>query len=123
MQIHEIMSREIKSIDTEATIIEACKRLYRNKVGSLIVLEEGILKGIITERDIISKVVILNKDPNNTTVEEIMSQDVITINQNANVEDAIELMNSKEIKKIPVISETGNLVGILTTSDIKHMIL
>ena len=123
MQIHEIMSREIKSIDTEATIIEACKRLYRNKVGSLIVLEEGILKGIITERDIISKVVILNKDPNNTTVEEIMSQDVITINQNANVEDAIKLMNSKEIKKIPVISETGNLVGILTTSDIKHMIL
>ena len=123
MQIHEIMSREIKSIDTEATIIEACKRLYRNKVGSLIVLEEGILKGIITERDIIAKVVILNKDPNNTTVEEIMSQDVITINQNANVEDAIKLMNSKEIKKIPVISETGNLVGILTTSDIKHMIL
>ena len=123
MQIHEIMSREIKSIDTEATIIEACKRLYRNKVGSLVVLEEGILKGIITERDIISKVVILNKDPNNTTVEEIMSQDVITINQNANVEDAIKLMNSKEIKKIPVISETGNLVGILTTSDIKHMIL
>ena len=123
MQIHEIMSREIKSIDTEATIIEACKRLYRNKVGSLVVLEEGILKGIITERDIIAKVVILNKDPNNTTVEEIMSQDVITINQNANVEDAIKLMNSKEIKKIPVISETGNLVGILTTSDIKHMIL
>jgi len=123
MQIHEIMSREIKSIDTEATIIEACKRFYRNKVGSLIVLEEGILKGIITERDIIAKVVILNKDPNNTTVEEIMSHDVITINQNANVEDAIKLMNSKEIKKIPVISETGNLVGILTTSDIKHMIL
>ena len=123
MQIHEIMRREIKSIDTEATIIEACKRFYRNKVGSLIVLDEGILKGIITERDIISKVVILNKDPNNTTVEEIMSQDVITINQNANVEDAIKLMNSKEIKKIPVISETGNLVGILTTSDIKHLIL
>jgi len=118
MQIHEIMSKEIISIDCDATIIEACKRFYRHKIGSLVVLEDGKLKGIITERDIIARVVILNKDPNETTVEEIMSPEVITLNQNTNIEEAIKLMNLKEIKKIPIISEMGSLVGMLTTSDI-----
>jgi len=118
MQIHEIMSKEIISIDCDATIIEACKRFYRYKIGSLVVLEDGKLKGIITERDIIARVVILNKDPNETTVEEIMSPEVITLNQNTNIEEAIKLMNLKEIKKIPIISEIGSLVGMLTTSDI-----
>ena len=120
MQIHEIMSKNIISINSDATVVEACKRYYRNRIGSLVVLDQGILKGILTERDIISRVIILQKDPNTTTVDEIMTSDVKTINQNANVEEAAKLLSSNNIKKLPVVSDTGNLVGIVTVSDISH---
>ena len=102
--------------------MEACKRYYRNRIGSLVVLDQGTLKGIITERDIISRVIILNKDPNITTVKEIMSPTIITINQNANIEEASKIMSSNNIKKLPVVSDTGNLVGIITASDISHIL-
>ena len=118
MQIYEIMSKEIFSINCKDSIMETCKRFYRKKIGSLLVLEEGLLKGIVTERDIIAKVVILSKDPLNTTVEEIMSTQLVTINQNADVEEAVRLMDTNKIKKLPVVSDDGNLVGIITTSDI-----
>lgn len=122
MKINEIMNKELVTINSDSTIIDACKRLYRHKIGSLLVLDEGELKGIITERDIISRVVILNKDPNTTTVEEIISKDIITINENADFEEAVKLMTLHNIKKIPVISDTNNLVGIITTTDIPKIL-
>ena len=122
MFIREIMHKDIFSIDYESSIIDACKRFYRKQIGSLLVLEDGKLKGIITERDIISKVIILNKDPNETYVSDIMSTEVITVNQDSKIEEAVRIMNEKNIKKLPVVSDTGKIVGIITTSDITKII-
>ena len=122
MQINEIMNKELYLIDSNATIMDACKRLYRKKIGSLIVVDKGVLIGIITERDIISRVVILDKDPKVTKVEDIMSKEVITIDQNKTVEEASKIMSQHNIKKLPVTSETGGLVGIITTSDVSRVL-
>lgn len=72
------MNKNLVTITGDSTIIDACKRFYRHKIGRLIVLDEGQLKGIITERDIISKIVILN--------------------ENAELEDAIKLIRMLDTK-------------------------
>jgi CBS domain-containing protein len=120
MLVNEIMTKEIVSIESDYTILEACKRYNRYKIGCLIVMDQGVMKGIITERDIISRVIILMKNPSETTVEEIMSKNIISVKENEDVENAIQIMGENNIKKLPVVSD-DKVVGIITITDIMNI--
>jgi CBS domain-containing protein len=96
---------------------DAAKRMKENKVGCLLVVDGPRLAGIVTEDDIISKVVVEGKPPQTTPVEEIMVKEVVHISSQSTLEEAAELMTEKKIKKLPVV-DSKRLVGILTATDI-----
>jgi len=119
MLIDEVMTKEIITIAPDDTVVNACRKYGENGVGCLIVTDKEICVGIITERDIIKKMICSYKDPRITKVSEIMSPDVKTIQSLETLEKALEMMKKNKIKKLPVISNNV-LVGIVTLTDIAH---
>ena len=117
MLVCEIMNKDLISIDCNKTILEAFKMYRDTKVGSLIVVEDDRLVGIITERDLIEKTI--DKDIENSLVKEIMSSNVITISPLDNLEKALKIMKKNKVKKLPVLS-SSKLKGIITVTDIAY---
>jgi CBS domain-containing protein len=122
MLVNEIMVKEVITISSDDTVLEACKRYSRFKIGCLIVMNEEKMAGIITERDIIHRVIIKQKNPFTTKVDDIMSRDILTIHPSADVKDAADIMGKHKIKKLPVLSDNGSLAGIITITDIANVI-
>lgn len=118
MLVKEVMNRDVKTARSTDTVKDAAKLMTENRIGSLVVVSgTGEVKGIITERDIMSKIVVFGRNADDVKVEEIMSKDIITISPSNTLEEAANLMTSKKIKKLPVV-EDGSLVGIVTASDL-----
>ena len=117
MLVCEIMNKNLISIDYNKTILDAFK-LYRDtKVGSLIVIDNNRLVGIITERDLIEKTI--DKDLKNSLVNEIMSSNVITVSPLDTLETALKIMKKNRVKKLPVVS-SDRIKGIITVTDIAY---
>ena len=116
-KVSEIMSREVASLESKDTAASAAKKMVEGGFGCLLVTRKGSVVGIVTERDLVRKVLAKNEDPNKIKLEDIMSQPVITIGPSMQVGDASKLMSEKRIRRLPVI-DGGLLVGIVTTTDI-----
>ena len=126
MQVVEIMIKAVKTIRVEDSVKDAAELMKKNDIGALIVLDgSGSIVGITTERDIIMDVVAEGKDPEKTTMEQVMSKKVITIGADNTLEEAADLMTEHDIRRLPVI-HGGKLVGIVSASDLilyeKHLI-
>ena len=117
MLVKEVMNENILATTKEAIIKDIARTMTKNRIGGLLVLEETKLTGIITERDILSKLVARGEDPRIIRVDQIMTPNPITIQDDDTIDKAIELMTDNKIKKLPVMHE-DRLVGILTASDI-----
>lgn len=115
--VREVMSSRPRTGTTDMTVKEAAALMLREGVGSLIVLEDGEPVGILTERDILYKVVALGKTPSRTMVEKVMSSPVITISPEANISEAAKRMSDLHLRRLPVV-EDGKLSGMLTEKDI-----
>lgn len=115
--VKDIMKKNVVTIDVNDTVFSACIKYRDEKVGSLIVIDEKRCVGIVTERDIIERVICLLRDPETTKVSEIMSTDVKTIHRLDKIEKATEILKENNIKKLPVVSDDV-LVGIVTVTDI-----
>lgn len=116
MIVRDVMNKGVMTASPEATVKEAAKIMSQHHVGSLVILKEEKIVGIITERDILIAVAD-GKDAELTTVEEIMSKNVITVASDKTIEDAVNLMVEHKIKKLPVV-DGDKLIGIITASDI-----
>jgi CBS domain-containing protein len=117
MLVKEIMNTEVQTIGKDASVKEAAEKMSEFSIGSLIVAEGTRVVGIVTERDILRKVVAEAKDATETRVKDIMTEEVIMIEPDIDVEDAADIMREKKIKKLPVISNR-QLVGIVTATDL-----
>ena len=117
MQVKDVMTKEVKTVSPEASIQEAAKTMNQYNIGCLIVSENEILKGILTERDILRKVVAENLNASDTKVKDVMSVDVVFIEPDADLEDAVEAMLKNKVKRLPVIDK-NRLIGIISTMDI-----
>ena len=113
------MKKNIISIDKNETVKTAAKLYQDNKIGCLIVTDNQDIVGLITERDLIERTICTDKDPNTTTVEEIMSKNIKTIDKNERLEKAIGMLKDNNIKKLPVTFQ-DQLVGIITLTDIAY---
>lgn len=120
MDVEEIMVEDVLKIDADATVKEAVDMMNRNEVGSLIITDDGKVSGIVTERDVLVRVVGESKDANKTKVSEIMSKPVITVGPDMYVEDAAKLMFKRNMKKLP-IEKKGQVIGIITLTDVARV--
>jgi CBS domain-containing protein len=115
--VRDVMSQHVVTIDRGASVKDAARLMEKYDVGCLIVLDGGKAVGIITERDMLSRVLLQPIDPETTSINEVMSAPLIYTDPEKDLQDAMELMNERRIKRLPVIVE-GNSVGILSITDI-----
>jgi CBS domain-containing protein len=121
LRVGDVMTPKVIVISFGKTTLDVAKLMKKHSVGSVIVVEdkEGKhAKGIITERDIVFKVLakdLLSKD---TTVEQIMSKPLRVVKPDTTIEDAAKAMKENKIKRLPVVSENNELIGIVSEGDI-----
>lgn len=116
MLVKDVMNKNVVVAKSDVTIREAAKVMNKFRIGSLIVLKEEAIAGIVTERNVLTAVA-SGKDTDSTAIEDIMTKKVVTVDPDQTVEAAVDLMIQNKIKKLPVV-EDNKLKGIITASDI-----
>jgi CBS domain-containing protein/sulfur relay (sulfurtransferase) DsrF/TusC family protein len=117
LTVKDEMNRNVKTLSPDDTVKEASEKMSKYWMGSIVIVDGSQIVGIVTERDILSKIVVHGKNPSKTKIREIMSPNVITIEESKNLSEAVKLMKVNDIKKLPV-TDKGKLSGIITTTDI-----
>jgi len=117
LKVEDAMVKEVMTIDENATVKEAAEIMNKFEIGCLIAIRKGKAMGIITERDILKRVVADAKDSTKTKVKDIMSSPLVVVEPNMDLEEAVRLMFQMKIKKLPVVDEK-RLVGLVTLTDI-----
>ena len=115
--VRDIMVRNVKTVRTDDSAWDAVVKMNKFRIGSVIVTNNGRPVGIITERNILERIVESRLDPSSVRAKDIMSAPLITIDLNTAVEEAAQIMVRKGIKKLPVV-DGGRVVGVVSTSDI-----
>ena len=116
--IRDAMTNNPRQVETSTSVAEAAKLLKSENVGSLPVTEGDRLVGMVTDRDIVVRVVAEGKDVQSATVGEIASRDLITIDPQQDLDEALRLMAQHQVRRLPVVEEDGRLVGILAQADV-----
>jgi CBS domain-containing protein len=116
MFVKEVMKKNIVTTSSDRTVYEAARAMTKNDIGSLIVVNDA-LEGIITERDVLNKVVSGDRDPKQTKVRDVMTSKVISISPDKDMEEACDLMAKHRIKRLPVVFG-DEVVGIITSTDV-----
>jgi CBS domain-containing protein len=120
LKVHKIMQKDLVTVSTDATIRDAALRMKYEDVGSVLIVDENDrVEGIVTDRDIALAVGADHKDPEISCLYEIMSNELITIPHDADIDEAIRIMNSENVRRLPVC-DNGKLVGLLSSADIAH---
>jgi len=117
MKIEDLMTRNVITIPTDASAYEATKISNKNKIGCLVVVDSGQIVGILTERDLLERVLEKCRNPKETKVSEIMTGHVVMGKPDMALSEATRLMFEKKVKKLPII-DGNRLVGIVTLTDI-----
>jgi CBS domain-containing protein len=117
LKIEDIMVKEVITIDEGSTVKEAADVMNRFEIGCLIVTDNGKAVGIITERDLLKRVISQAKNSRRTKVSVVMSRPIIVVEPDMDLEEAAKLMFKLKIKKLPVV-DNGQLKGLVTLSDL-----
>lgn len=118
MKVHEIMSAHARCVGPENTLVEAAGLMRELDVGSLPVCEDDRLTGIVTDRDLALRGIADGKDPNTTPVRDVMSESVVWVFADQDVEEVVRLMENRQIRRVPVLNRQKRLVGIVALGDI-----
>jgi len=115
------MTRPVVTINPSQTAYDAARIMSRENKSGLVIVEKDKPVGVITERDLVNRVIVAKLDPTTVKVGEVMSQPPITISSHLFIEDAAKVMAEKKVKRLPVV-ENDRLVGIITVVDLTHCI-
>ena len=117
-KIRDVMTSNPRTIEPSTTVQEAAKLMRDEDVGPIPIVENGSVSGIVTDRDIVLNVVAEGVDPTSTPVSQIASRDLITIDPEQTLDEALRLMGQHQVRRLPVCEEDGRLVGIIAQADI-----
>jgi len=118
MQLRDIMTRDVQVIDPAATLMDAARVMKQMDVGAVPVCDGKRLQGMITDRDIALRAVAEGKDPKATRVRDVMTSDVVYGTTEQSVEDAAHVMEQQQIRRLVVLDENKELVGIVSLGDL-----
>ena len=113
--VKDIMTKNVVSIGVNNSVFEAAELMSSSQLGCLVIMDRDVPVGIVTERDIVRRVV-AKKMPLDTKVSEIMSKSLITVDSDASLKDAARLMSTNQIRRLPVVKQ-NRLVGIVVAAD------
>ncbi len=116
-QIRDVMTSNPKSCSSNASITDAARAMSSQDVGPIPVVDGERLVGLLTDRDIVVRVVAEGRDPQSTTVGEVASSDLATVSPDENLDRALQLLAERQIRRLPVV-EGEKLVGIVAQADI-----
>ena len=115
--VRDAMTENPRSIGASASVVEAARLMRDEHIGSLPITDDEELVGMITDRDITTRVVAEAADPKVTSVGDVVSRDLISVEPDEDLEEAVQLMASHQVRRLPVV-ENGRLVGIVAQADI-----
>src|SRR5213083_2377131 len=120
MGLLRIAQAPVVTVTPQTTVIQAVRTMDQEGIGAVAVIDKGILCGIFSERDVMLRVVLQQRDPQTTRMKEVMLCPVETISRNANVDDALKHMLEKHIRHLPVVSNDGRLAGMLSIRNLLY---
>jgi CBS domain-containing protein len=116
--IRDLMTADPRSLESGSSVIEAARLMRDDDVGIVPIVEGGKLVATLTDRDITIRVVAEGKSVENTTVGEIASRELVTVDPQQDLDEALRLMARHQVRRLPVVEEDGKLVGIVAQADI-----
>ncbi len=125
MTVNQILStkgKEVFSVLPTNTVYEALTAMSEKNIGAILVIEDTVLKGILSERDYARKIVLKAKSSKKTLVHEIMEENVVTVQLMDKLEYCMELMNTTRVRHLPVL-ENNIVIGIISISDVVKAII
>lgn len=116
MEIKDIMTQSVVSIDPDESVEVAARTMTRHNIGALPVCSNGKLCGMLTDRDIVTRCLAANRQPANTQVRQVMTEQVTSVRPDMETGAAAHLMGRLQIRRLPVV-ENGNLCGMVSLGD------
>ena len=117
LAVRDVMTRTVVTATPDMSAAQAGKKMVENRVGSIIIVKDGGPVGIVTESDMVAKVIFKNIKPSSIKLEQLMSKPLITTKSSDDVHEAVLMMAQKKIRRLPVI-DGDELVGIITDADV-----
>ncbi|HLZ37087.1 MAG TPA: CBS domain-containing protein [Mycobacteriales bacterium] len=115
--VRDVMTTNPVTIEVGETVHELARRMKENDIGDVVVTDGGTVTGIVTDRDIVVRCVAEGGDPAGGTVRDIASGDLVTVQPDTPVDDAVQLMRARAVRRLPVV-ENGRCVGVLSVGDL-----
>jgi CBS domain-containing protein len=117
-RIRDVMTSNPSTIEADKPVAEAARIMKQEDAGVVPVTEQGRLTGMVTDRDIAIRVVAEGKDPQSISVREVASTDLVTIDPDQDLDEALRLMAQHKVRRLPVVEEDGRVVGVLAQADV-----
>ena len=118
MELRDIMTRNVEVVNGNASLKEAATKMKKLDVGLIPVCDGDLLKGLLTDRDITIRATANGRDPSKTKVSEVMSTDIAYCLEDQAVDEAVILMEARQIRRLPILNQDKQLVGIVSLADI-----
>jgi CBS domain-containing protein len=109
---------EVQTIAPEASVLEAIQRMNQQKIGALVVTKDDRIVGIFTERDVLRRVVCDPRRPQDMTVAEVMTSEVVCCPPTADLDDISNVIKNRRIRHVPICDNAGRLVGLVSIGDV-----
>lgn len=117
-KIVEVMSDRPRAITPQTSVREAARLMEEEDIGSLPIVDQGELVGILTDRDIAVRVVGRGSDPESTEVREVASTDLVVLTPDHDLDEALTLMAQEQVRRLPIVGRENQLVGMLSQADV-----
>lgn len=117
LKVEDIMVEEVITVEADETVMRAVKLMNKHEIGCLIVTKSRKPIGIVTERDLLKRVLAGSRDPEKTWIWEVMSAPLVFVGPKMDIEDTVRFMLKMEIKKLPIVRK-GKLLGLVTLTDL-----
>ena len=115
--IKDVMTESPQTVEASATLKDAAELMAKENIGNVLVVENGEVQGIVTDRDIVVRGIAKGEDPTDASVREVASTDLETLSPDDSIDDAIKRMEQGDVRRLPVVDD-GKPVGIVSLGDL-----
>ena len=112
--VREVMIPDVLTVDGTATVVEAAQKMQAANVGVLPVVQDGVLRGLVTDRDLVVRAIARGADPATTRVAECATRDIVCARAESTIDEAREVMADCQVGRLPVVDESNHVIGIVT---------